>query len=102
MFKTVLVERTKIYFIPTCAICGVEARSCFVCDKTFDVNPNNDQYDGLVICVRLMNDRRRWKTPQMIRHVCSEKCLNTLMIELKEERYERSNILVHDPQEEWF
>jgi hypothetical protein len=98
----VLVERTKIYFIPTCAICGVEARSCFICDKEFNVNPNDDQYDGLVICVRLINDHRRWKNPRMIRHVCSEKCLNTLMIELKEEKYEKSNILVHDQLEEGF
>lgn len=98
----VLAEKTKVYYIPICAICGVEARSCFICDKEFNVNPNNEQYDGLVICVRLTNDHRRWKNPRMIRHVCSGKCLNTLMIELKEERYEKSNILVHDQLEDEF
>ena len=98
----VLAEKTKVYYIPICAVCGVEARSCFICDKEFNVNPNDDQYDGLVICVRLINDHRRWKNPRMIRHVCSEKCLNTLMIELKEEKYEKSNILVHDQLEDRF
>jgi hypothetical protein len=98
----VLVESTKVLYAPSCIICGIEARSCFICDKTFDVNPNNEQYDGLVICVRLTNDKRRWKNPQMTRHVCSGKCLNTLMLKLGEARFKRSEILVHDQFEERF
>lgn len=83
---TILLERTQIYYLPSCQICDGDPYQCRQCHKTFNVNPNDEMYDGDVFCIRFSTTKKK----QNAVHVCSIKCAEKLLKERKEKGISRS------------
>lgn len=96
---TILLEKTNIYYLPHCQICDADPYKCQKCNKMFNVNQNDDMYDGDVYCIRYSSARRNKKNDRNSAHVCSIKCGEKLLQERKEKgisrsvKYEKTHIL---------
>ena len=92
---TILVERTKIYYLPHCSVCDGDPYKCDNCGCSFNLNPNDEQYDGEVHCIRFHGKRSRKGSL----HTCSKECTESLLAKKKEKgeilrtEYKRSHLL---------